>query len=99
MSRMHIISPSAARHALREYLDTLPSTRIMGFGADCQLAEHSYGHAVMARDNVIRVLEAMVAEGDLHERQAIEIGHRVLCRNAEELFLHGRRNASERGKS
>ena len=90
MCWMHIISPSAARHALREYLDTLPSTRIMGFGGDCQLAEHSYAHAVMARENVIRVLEAMVADGDLGERQAIAIGHRVLCGNAEELFINGR---------
>lgn len=90
MCWMQIISASTARHALREYLDTLPSTRIMGFGGDCQYAEHSYAHAVMARDNVIRVLEGMVADGDLGERQAIAIGHRILCGNAEELFLSRR---------
>jgi hypothetical protein len=90
MCWMHIISPSAARHALREYLDTLPSTRIMGFGGDCQLADQSYGHAVLARDNVIRVLDQMVADGDLAEPQAIGIGRRVLCGNAEELFMSSR---------
>jgi predicted TIM-barrel fold metal-dependent hydrolase len=90
MCWMHIVSPSAARLALREYMDTLPSTRIMGFGGDVNWAEHSYAHAVMARDNVIRVLDRMVAEGDLRERHAIDIGHRVLCGNAEGLFLSQR---------
>ena len=47
--------------------------------------------AVMARDNVIRVLDRMVAEGDLHERHAIDIGHRVLCGNAQGIFLSQRR--------
>lgn len=84
------ISGSAMRSALREYIDTLPSTRVIGFGGDCQYTEHSYAYAVMARDNVIRVLEDMVADGDLQEKQAIEIGHRILLKNPEELFISRR---------
>jgi hypothetical protein len=90
MNWMHIISPAASRHALREYLDTLPSTRVLGYGPDGQLAEHHYGHSVIARDNIVRDLEEMVSAGDFGERHAIEIGYRLLCGNAEELFLSRR---------
>jgi predicted TIM-barrel fold metal-dependent hydrolase len=90
MCWMHAISPAAARRILHEYLDTVPSTKVLGFGGDCNLAEIAYGYSVIARDNVIRVLEARVAEGISDPRSAVAIGKRVLCDNAEELFLKPR---------
>jgi hypothetical protein len=82
----HIISPSGARHMLHEYLDTIPSNKVFGFGGDNRWAEQSYGHSLIARENIIRVLEERVAGGDLDERQAIEIGRRLLHDNAAEIF-------------
>jgi len=83
----HIIAPAASRQMLHEYLDTLPSNKVLGYGGDCRYAEQSYGHSVIARDNIIRVLDEKVADGDLTEAQAIEIGKRVLHDNAAEIFL------------
>jgi predicted TIM-barrel fold metal-dependent hydrolase len=82
----HIISPSGARHMLHEYLDTIPSNKVFGFGGDNRWAEQSYGHSLIARENIIRVLDERVAGGDLEERQAIEIGRRLLHDNAAEIF-------------
>jgi predicted TIM-barrel fold metal-dependent hydrolase len=86
----HIIAPSASRSILHEYLDTIPSNKVFGFGGDCRYAEQSYGHSVIARDNIIRVLEQKVADGDFSETQAVEIGRRVMHDNAAEIFLAAR---------
>jgi hypothetical protein len=75
---------------LHEYLDTIPSNKVFGFGGDCRYAEQSYGHSVIARDNIIRVLDEKVADGDFTEDQAIGIGRRVLHDNAAEVFLGAR---------
>jgi predicted TIM-barrel fold metal-dependent hydrolase len=83
----HISAPAASRQMLREYLDTIPSSKILGFGGDCRYAEQSYGHAVIARDNIIRVMEDLVTDGEATEAQAIRMGKRVLHDNAAELFL------------
>ena len=72
---------------LHEYLDTLASNKVLGFGGDCKYAEQSYGHSVIARDNIIRVLDEIVADGDLTETQAIEIGKRIMHDNAAEVFM------------
>ncbi len=53
---MYIISPYAARRVLSEWIETLPSNKIFGFGGDYIIVEGAYAHAKMARDNVARVL-------------------------------------------
>ena len=83
---LHIISPSVSRSALHEYLETVPSNKILGFGGDYRYAELTYGHSVMARENMIRVLEQKVAEGYFSEPQAITVGKRLFYDNAAELF-------------
>ncbi len=83
----HIISPSAAQRALNEYLDTLASNKIMGFGGDFRYAEQTYGHCVIARENIIQVLEGRVASGYFTEEHAITLGQRIFSKNAAELFL------------
>jgi hypothetical protein len=63
MCWMHIISPSRARSALDEWLDEVPVNKIMGFGGDYLCVEGSYGHSVMARENVAKVLARKVDDG------------------------------------
>lgn len=53
---VHIISPSTARTILSEWLDTVPSNKILAFGGDYRFAEGVYGHMVMARRNVAATL-------------------------------------------
>lgn len=81
-----ILSPALARRALREMLDALPYSKILGFGGDYRYVELSYGHARMARANITRVLAEMVEEGACGEHAAVEIAQAILADNAARLF-------------
>ena len=63
MCWMHVISEGMARTALSEWLDEVPANKIMGFGGDYAFIEGVYGHAVMAKENIARVLASKVEEG------------------------------------
>jgi hypothetical protein len=86
MCWLHIISPSRARQALAEWLDTVPSNKILGFGGDYIFAEGAYGHSMIARDNIARVLTERVDEGSLTVDQAIDLGKKLLYDNAHSFF-------------
>lgn len=84
---MHIISPSRARSALCEWLDEVPANKILGFGGDYLSVEGTYGHSVIARDNVARVLAAKVEEGDYSLEDARKYASWILRDNALGLFF------------
>lgn len=86
MCWLHVISPSRARQALAEWLDTVPSNKIFGFGGDYVFAECIYGHSAMARENIARVLTEKVEEGTFTEVQAIDLARKLLHDNAYEFF-------------
>ena len=83
---IHIISPFKARQALSEWLDAVPFNKIFGFGGDFIFAEGVYGHSVLARDNISRVLAEKVEEDSLDESKAIILAKRLLRDNACEFF-------------
>jgi len=87
MCWLHIISPHNARQALAEWLDTVPWNKIFGFGGDYIFAEGVYGHSVIARENIARVLVEKVDEGSFTEEQAVDLAHRLLRDNAYEFFF------------
>jgi len=87
MCWLHIISPYAARQALAEWLDTVPWNKILGFGGDYIFVEGVYGHSVIARENIARVLTEKVEEGSLSEDHAVWLAGKMLRDNAYELFL------------
>ncbi|MBN2334318.1 amidohydrolase family protein [Candidatus Bathyarchaeota archaeon] len=86
MSWMHIISPAAARRALSEWLDEVPASKILGFGGDYLAVEGVYGHSVIARENVARVLAQKVDDGDYSLEQAEKYAAWILRENAGRLF-------------
>jgi len=87
MCWLHIISPSGARAALSEWLDSVPLSKIFAFGGDYRFVEGVYGHARLARENVATVLSQKVEEGAFTEKQAAYIAQRLLRDNARELFF------------
>ena len=89
---VHIISPYVARATLHEWLETIPHNKIFGFGGDYGPVELAYGHSVMARENVARVLSEKVEEGRYSVDQAIIVGARLLHDNANEFFGLGKEN-------
>lgn len=87
MCWLHIISPHGARQALAEWLDTVPWNKIFGFGGDYIFAEGVYGHSVIARENIARVLTEKVEEGSISEEQAVKLAQKLLRDNPCELFF------------
>ena len=91
---MWVINPAAGRRALSEMLDAVPANKIHGFGGDYLFVEGSYGHAVIARREIARVLCEKVEEGRFSEDYAARVGRMLLRDNAMENFgLKGRRAA------
>lgn len=87
---MHIVSPSGARAALHEMLDSVPANKIFGFGGDYRYPELSYAHLVIARRNIARVLSERVEEGACTETEAVETARWLLHDNPARLFVRNR---------
>lgn len=79
------ISYHTAKRAFNEWLDVMPSNRIM-WGGDCNHAEGIYGSTEMTRRCVAEVLAERVARGELKEKYARQIAKQIMRDNALELF-------------
>jgi len=83
----HIISEKFARDALDEAIDLVPMNKVIGFGGDYGLTvEKVYGHLVMARENIARVLAARIERGQMNEDQALGLARRWLWDNPKDLY-------------
>jgi uncharacterized protein len=82
---MPTLSYATAKRAMHEWLDVMPSNRIM-WGADAQHGEGIYGATEMTRRCLAEVLAERVDSGDLREEHALAIGRQVLRDNALALF-------------
>jgi predicted TIM-barrel fold metal-dependent hydrolase len=83
---LYIISPSAGVRMLHEAIETIPSNKIFAFGGDFIVPEGSFGHSVMARRVVSRVLTEKVEDGYLTEEEAVRLGQGMLRDNAAALY-------------
>jgi hypothetical protein len=87
MCWMHVISDGMARTALSEWLDEVPASKIMGFGGDYAFVEGVYGHAVMAKENIARVLASKVEERAFSLEEAKKYASWLLRDNPLRLFF------------
>ncbi len=86
-----VISPYYSERYLHEWLETVPANKIMAFGGDYSPVELAYGHSVMARAVIAKVLTEKVEGGYISEHEAIDMANRLLRDNALEIFkLKGR---------
>jgi len=81
-----IFNPPASRRFLSDMLETIPLNKIHGFGGDFIFVEGSYGHSVIARREIARVLADKVEEGRFTEEYAVRAARRILRENALENF-------------
>jgi hypothetical protein len=79
------LSYSTAKRAFHEWLEIMPSDRIM-WGADANHAEGIYGATELTRRCLAEVLAEKVDRGDLREDHALAIGRQILRGNALALF-------------
>jgi len=83
----HIISQKQTCAALDEYLDLVPVNKILAFGGDYgKPVEKVYGHLVMAREDIARVLANRVEDGLMTEDEAIAIARRWFWDNPRQLY-------------
>lgn len=79
------MSYTTARRAYQEWLEVMPSDRIM-WGADTTQAEGIYAATVWTRQCVSEALAEKVDRGELREEQALHIGRQIMRDNALKLF-------------
>ncbi len=79
------ISFTMAKRAFHEWLEVMPSDRIM-WGADCNHGEGIYGATEFTRRCLAEVLAEKVEHGELREEHAQHIGRQIMRDNALQLF-------------
>jgi len=83
----HILSPKMACSAMDEMIDLVPVNKIIAFGGDYHRpVEKVYGHLVMARENIARVLGGHVEDGLMTEEEAMAIAEMWFYSNPKELY-------------
>jgi len=70
----YILSQRIALEAIGRILDLVPINKVIGFGGDYWVIQKIYGHLVMARETLARAFARRIADGDLTEDRAVEIG-------------------------
>ena len=79
------LSYTMAKRAYQEWLEVMPSDRIM-WGADTIQAEGIYAATVWTRQCLSEALAEKVQRGELREEHAVRIGQQVMRDNALKLF-------------
>lgn len=84
----HIISQRFATAALDEAIDLIPMNKLLAFGGDYKSSavEKVYGHLVMARENIARVLAKRIIEKQMTETQALAVAQKWFWGNPKELY-------------
>ena len=86
MCWLHIISPWVSRNMLHEWIETVPSNKIMAFGGDYVIVEGAYAHSRIARNVVAQVLSEKVAQGYFSKEDSLQLASKLLRENAWNLF-------------
>jgi predicted TIM-barrel fold metal-dependent hydrolase len=79
------LSYTMAKRAYQEWLEAVPSNRIM-WGSDTGTAEGIYGATDFTRRCLAEALAEKVIRGELREQDALRIGRQIMRENALELF-------------
>ncbi len=82
---MPVISPSATTRHLREWMETVPCSKLL-WGGDAHTPEEGYGTAAFGRDTVARTLADAVDDDYISMRTALDLGRMILRENALALF-------------
>lgn len=82
----HVISQEYAVRMLEEYLEILPSNKILGFGGDYIFVEGTYAHLQFAKENIAETLALRIEKGRLDRSDALGLARRLLYDNPKAFF-------------
>lgn len=83
---VYVLSPSFSERYLHEWLETIPASKITGFGGDYGNVENVLGHLLFARQIIANVLVDKVKDGYFSETEAKNIARMLLCDNAINIY-------------
>lgn len=86
MCWLYVISPTYSERYLHEWLETIPASKIMAFGGDYRNIENVYGHLLLAKQIISKVLIDKVKDGYFSEYEAINIARMILYDNAVNFY-------------
>ena len=86
LSWAYLLSPNGAKAALSEWLDSVPATKIMGFGGDCGHEDHIYAHLLMAREIISEALAEKIYKGCFDLEHAKWIAEQIFLMNPYRVF-------------
>jgi predicted TIM-barrel fold metal-dependent hydrolase len=82
-----IVSQHMMESALQEYLDLVPTSKIIGFGGDYHWnPELTFGHLQMARESLARVFAARIKRGMIDFDGAVAVLHAWLYDNPKRIY-------------
>jgi hypothetical protein len=84
----HAISPRMSASLLDEWIDLMPVNKIIGFGGDNEVGrvEKTWGHLVMARQNIARALARRIGDGLMSEPEAVDLARAFLYDNPKRIY-------------
>lgn len=83
----HIVSPEMTVSALKEWIDMVPMNKIIGFGGDYgKPVEKVYGHLLMAKENIARVLGGRIDRELMGKSEAEGIARKWFYTNPKKLY-------------
>lgn len=88
------IDPRGTAEFVRRFIHTVPASRLFVFGGDAATPTQTVGYAEQCRHWLTRALTQEVADGDLTERDALDLAGRIMHENQAACFdLAGTRAA------
>jgi uncharacterized protein len=75
------INPHASMEFVRRFLHAAPANKLFAFGGDTRGPTGAYAYALQARKWLTKALQAEVDDGELSERQAIDLATRLMQAN------------------
>lgn len=82
----YAISPAYAGRNLNEWLETVPASKIIGFGGDQRNIENTYGQLIIAKKIISEVLIEKIRKGQLSEYEAKTVAKMILHDNAMNFY-------------
>lgn len=84
------IDPHTGTDFVRRFLHAAPINKLFAFGGDTRWPTSALAYAIQARKWLTKALEAEVGEGELTEREAMDVATRVMRANQLGCFDAGR---------
>jgi predicted TIM-barrel fold metal-dependent hydrolase len=83
----HQGSPYMTEHMLNEWIDVVPSNKIIGFGGDVSAGPYKvYGALCFARENIARALAVRIRRGQMTQERAVDLCRRWLYDNPKRIY-------------